>query len=459
MIAKSKVIKDRGGKSGGRAAKAVDLTSGGLRCVSATRLRSSQGDLTATQKSAEGIVGGGAPPKARTVEVASRAAFLARAMRQKNQVELNLGTGAKGEAPSAAAQESEARAAEACLESPAVAGPSMEAVVERENLRKALAQVKRNKGAAGVDRMRVEDLPAYLKERWPTIRVQLLEGTYKPQPVRRVEIPKASGGTRPLGIPTVLDRFIQQAVMQVLQADWDRTFSEASFGFRPKHSAHQAVERAQAYIASGHTVVVDIDLEKFFDRVNHDILMGLVAKRVADKRLLKLIRGFLTAGVMEGGLASPTEEGTPQGGPLSPLLSNLMLDVLDKELEKRGHRFVRYADDCNIYVRSQRAGERVMAGIEKFLAKRLKLKVNKAKSAVAKPSIRKFLGFSFTSERKPRRRIAPQGARSLQGKSPGADPAHARGKPCADRQGTVRLSARMVRLLRLLPNPVGIART
>src|SRR5262244_2438241 len=330
-------------------------------------------------------------------------------MRQKNQVELNLGTGAKGEAPNVAAQETEACAAEACLERPAVAGPSMEAVVERENLRKALAQVKRNKGAAGVDRMSVDALPAYLKEHWPTIRAQLLEGTYKPQPVRRVEIPKASGGMRPLGIPTVLDRFIQQAVMQVLQAEWDRTFSEASFGFRPGLSAHQAVERAQAYIASGHYVVVDIDLEKFFDRVNHDILMGLVAKRVADKRLLKLIRGFLTAGVMEGGLASPTEEGTPQGGPLSPLLSNLMLDVLDKELEKRGHRFVRYADDCNIYVRSQRAGERVMAGIEKLLAKRLKLKVNKAKSAVAKPSVRKFLGFSFTGGKEsPRRRIAPQ---------------------------------------------------
>jgi RNA-directed DNA polymerase len=206
---------------------------------------------------------------------------------------------------------------------------------------------------------------------------------------------------RPLGIPTVLDRLIQQAVLQVLQADWDGTFSETSFGFRPRRSAHQAVEQAQAYIASGHGFVVDIDLEKFF-------LMGLVAKRVADKRLLKLIRGFLTAGVMEGGLVSPTEEGTPQGGPLSPLLSNLMLDVLDKELEKRGHRFVRYADDCNIYVRSQKAGERVMAGIEKFLAKRLKLKVNKAKSAVVKPSVRKFLGFSFTSGREPRRRIAPQ---------------------------------------------------
>jgi RNA-directed DNA polymerase len=329
-------------------------------------------------------------------------------MRQKDQREPNLGTGAKGEAMSAAAQATEVRAAKACLEGPAVAGPSMEAVVERGNLKKALAQVKRNKGAAGIDGMSVDDLPAYLKEHWPTIRAQLLEGTYKPQPVRRVEIPKASGGMRPLGIPTVLDRFIQQAIMQVLQAEWDPTFSEASFGFRPKHSAHQAVARAQAYIASGHGVVVDIDLEKFFDRVNHDILMGLVAKQVADKRILKVIRGFLTAGVLEGGLVSPTEEGTPQGGPLSPLLSNLMLDVLDKELEKRGHRFVRYADDCNIYVRSQRAGERVMASIETFLAKRLKLKVNKAKSAVAKPSVRKFLGFSFTGGKQPRRRIAPQ---------------------------------------------------
>ena len=229
-------------------------------------------------------------------------------MRQKNQFELNLGTGAKGEAPSAAAQETEARAAKASLESPAAVGPSMEAIVERENLKKALAQVKRNKGAAGIDGMSVDDLPAYLKEHWPTIRAQLLEGTYKPQPVRRVEIPKASGGMRPLGIPTVLDRFIQQAVMQVLQADWDRTFSETSFGFRPGRSAHQAVERAQEYIASGHGFVVDIDLEKFFDRVNHDILMGLVAKRVTDKRILKLIRGFLTAGVLEG------RAGQPDGG-------------------------------------------------------------------------------------------------------------------------------------------------
>jgi RNA-directed DNA polymerase len=329
-------------------------------------------------------------------------------MRQNNQVELNLSTGGKGEAPSPAAQETEARAAKACLERPAVAGPLMEAVVERENLKKALAQVKRNKGAPGIDGMTVEALGAYLKEHWLMIRAQLLEGNYKPQPVRRVEIPKASGGMRPLGIPTVLDRFIQQAVMQVLQADWDGTFSEMSFGFRPGRSAHQAVEQAQAYIASGYAVVVDIDLEKFFDRVNHDILIGLIAKRVTDKRILKLIRGFLTAGVLEGGLVSPTEEGTPQGGPLSPLLSNLMLDVLDKELEKRGHRFVRYADDCNIYVRSERAGERVMASIEGFLTKRLKLKVNKTKSAVAKPRARKFLGFSFTSGNEPRRRIAPQ---------------------------------------------------
>ncbi|MBV9723668.1 MAG: group II intron reverse transcriptase/maturase, partial [Gammaproteobacteria bacterium] len=275
-------------------------------------------------------------------------------MQQKNQSDLSLSTGTRGEAPKTAAREAEACAARADIESRAVpVGPSMEAIVERENLRKALAQVKRNKGAPGIDGMSVETLAGYLKEQWPTIRDQLLDGTYKPQPVRRVEIPKASGGKRPLGIPTALDRFIQQAVMQVLQAEWDRTFSEASFGFRPGRSAHQAVARAQELIASGHAIVVDIDLEKFFDQVNHDILMGLIAKRVSDKRILKLIRGFLTAGVLADGLVGPTEEGTPQGGPLSPLLSNLMLDVLDKELERRGHCFVRYADDCNIYVRSQ----------------------------------------------------------------------------------------------------------
>jgi len=329
-------------------------------------------------------------------------------MRQKTELEITLQAGATGEARSVGMEGTETRTADTQVESQAAGGPLMEAIVERDNLRKALAHVKRNKGAAGIDGMSLDALAPHLKEHWPAIRAQLLEGTYKPQPVRRVEIPKASGGTRSLGIPTVLDRFIQQAVMQVLQADWDGTFSEASFGFRPRRSAHQAVERAQAYIASGHAVVVDIDLEKFFDRVNHDILMGLVAKRVTDKHLLRLIRGFLNAGVMEEGLVSPTEEGTPQGGPLSPLLSNLMLDVLDKELETRGLNFVRYADDCNIYLRSQRAGERVMAGIEKFLHKRLKLRVNKAKSAVARPVKRKFLAFSFTNRKQPRRRIAPQ---------------------------------------------------
>jgi RNA-directed DNA polymerase len=337
-------------------------------------------------------------------------------MRQKTELEITLHARATGEARSAGAEGTEARAAKTEIESRAAAGPSMEAIAERDNLRKALAQVKRNKGAAGVDGMSLGTLAPYLKEHWPTIRAQLLDGTYQPQPVRRVEIPKASGGKRPLGIPTVLDRFIQQAVLQVLQADWDRTFSEHSFGFRPKRSAHQAVKRAQELIASGRDVVVDIDLERFFDRVNHDILMGLVAKRVADKRILRLIRGFLTAGVLVDGLVSATEEGTPQGGPLSPLLSNLMLDVLDKELEKRGVNFVRYADDCNIYVRSQRAGERVMASVERFLTTHLKLKVNKAKSAVARPSKRKFLGFSFTNGEQPRRRIAPQSLTRFRGR-------------------------------------------
>lgn len=331
------------------------------------------------------------------------------AKRQNNQLELAFGTAAKGEARSAASGGTEASTARAEPERPAAGlGPSMEAIVERDNLRKALRQVQRNKGAPGVDGMTVDDLAAYLKDHWPAIRAQLLAGTYRPQLVRRVEIPKASGGTRPLGIPTVRDRFIQQAVLQVLQSDWDPTFSESSFGFRPGRSAHQAVSRAQEDIAAGHRIVVDLDLEKFFDRVNHDVLMGLVAKRVADRRLLKLIRRCLTAGVLANGLVGPTAEGTPQGGPLSPLLSNLMLDVLDQELERRGHRFVRYADDCNIYVRSWRAGERVMAGVTQFLARRLKLTVNRAKSAVARPAQRKFLGFSFTVAAQPRRRIAPQ---------------------------------------------------
>ena len=256
--------------------------------------------------------------------------------------------------------------------------------------------------------MTVEKLPDYLKQHWPKVREQLLSGTYKPQPVKRVEISKPDGGMRKLGIPTALDRLIQQMVLQVLQGSWDPTFSGHSYGFRPGRSAHQAVAQAQQYITDGYGWVVDLDLEKFFDRVNHDRLMARMAQRISDKRVLKLIRRFLQAGVMENGLVSPVDEGTPQGGPLSPLLSNIVLDELDRELERRGHRHVRYADDCNIYVRSQRAGERVMEGITRYLTTKLKLKVNQAKSAVAQPKDRKFLGFGFTGGEKPRRRIAPK---------------------------------------------------
>src|SRR5436305_6979729 len=285
----------------------------------------------------------------------------------------------------------------------------MEEVCELENSKQALQRVKANKGSPGVDGRTVEELPEYLKQHGPEIGEQLRNGTYQPQPVRRVEIPKPDGsGVRKLGIPCVLDRFVQQAVLQVLQKRWDPTFSEHSHGFRPGRSARQAVHEAQQYIAKGYRWVVDLDLEKFFDRVNHDRLLAAVAKRVADKRMLKLIRAFLEAGIMEDGLVSAVDEGTPQGGPLSPLLSNLVLDELDRELERRGHRFVRYADDCNIYVRSQRAGQRVMESVSQFIIRRLKLKVNEQKSAVAQPWERKFLGFSFTSEREPRRRMAPK---------------------------------------------------
>ena len=257
--------------------------------------------------------------------------------------------------------------------------------------------------------MTVDGITDYLKQHWPAIREQLLNGTYEPKPVRRVEIPKPDGGgVRKLGIPSVLDRFIQQAVMQVLQRRWDPTFSQYSFGFRPERSAQQAVAQAQQYIAQGYGWCVDFDLEKFFDRVNHDKLMGQIAKRVEDKRLLKLIRAFLNAGVVENGLVSPSVEGTPQGGPLSLLLSNLVLDELDRELERRGHRFVRYADDSNIYVRSERAGRRVMESVTRFISKKLKLKVNEAKSAVAQPQERKFLGFSFTAGPEVKRTIAPK---------------------------------------------------
>ncbi|NPV71838.1 MAG: group II intron reverse transcriptase/maturase [Firmicutes bacterium] len=283
----------------------------------------------------------------------------------------------------------------------------MEAVVERENMIAALKRVKGNKGAAGVDGMTVDQLMPYLRERWPRIREELLTGRYVPSPVRGVEIPKPGGrGKRKLGIPTVVDRLIQQALQQVLTPVFDPGFSESSYGFRPGRSAHQAVLRARSYVAEGRRWVVDLDLAQFFDRVNHDILMARVARKVKDKRVLRLIRRYLQAGMMEGGLVSARREGTPQGGPLSPLLSNILLDDLDKELERRGHAFCRYADDGNVYVRSEKAGERVMASLTRFLERRLRLKVNADKSAVDRPWNRKFLGYSMTFHRKPRLKVA-----------------------------------------------------
>ena len=329
--------------------------------------------------------------------------------RQKNQLELAFPAESRSEAPKATGEGTESLTAKRTTESPAMVTEGlMEEVCERENCKQALRRVKANKGSPGVEGMTVHQLPGYLKQHWSAMREQLLNGNYKPQPVKRVEIPKPDGGARKLGVPTVLDRFIQQAVMQVLQRRWDRTFSNYSYGFRPGRSAHQGVEAAQQHMAAGYRWVVDLDLEKFFDRVNHDRLMAKLAERISDKRLLKLIRAFLQAGVMEDGLVSPVDEGTPQGGPLSPLLSNIVLDELDRELERRGLRHARYADDCNIYVRSRRAGERVMASITAFITSKLKLKVNQQKSAVARPWERKFLGFSFTREAAPRRRIAPK---------------------------------------------------
>ena len=327
--------------------------------------------------------------------------------RWKIQYSLALAPGDRGEAPIAGTPGAEPPVAAPVSESPAQTEYLMEEVCERGNLERAWKRVRGNKGGPGVDGMTIEDAVDHLREHWPSIRTQLLEGRYQPQPVKRVEIPKPEGGTRKLGVPCVVDRLIQQALLQVLQPRWDPTFSEHSYGFRPGRSAHQAVAQAQSYVAEGYGVVVDLDLEKFFDRVGHDSLMARVAARVADKRVLKLIRRFLKAGVREGGLVSPVDEGTPQGGPLSPLLSNLVLDDLDKELERRGHRFCRYADDCNIYVRSHRAGERVMVSVSRFLTKKLRLKVNEAKSAVARPEARKFLGFSISNDGG-ERRIAPQ---------------------------------------------------
>jgi RNA-directed DNA polymerase len=274
----------------------------------------------------------------------------------------------------------------------ALTGNLMEEVTHRDNLNRAYRRVMANQGAPGVDGLTVDDLAGWIAEHKQELIASLLDGTYQPQPVRGVEIPKPGGGVRQLGIPTVVDRLVQQALLQVLDPEWDPTFSDSSFGFRPGRSAHQALAQASRYVAEGRVIVVDLDLEKFFDRVNHDILMSRVARRVTDKRVLKLIRRFLEAGLMRDGVCVARDEGTPQGGPLSPLLANLLLDDLDRELERRGHKFCRYADDCNIYVQSQAAGERVLASVTKFLEGRLKLRVNRDKSAAAKVEERKFLG-------------------------------------------------------------------
>ena len=284
----------------------------------------------------------------------------------------------------------------------------MEAVVEPRNMRQALKRVRANKGSAGIDGMTVEELPAYLQEHWPAIREQLLAGGYAPAPIKRVEIPKPDGGMRQLGIPTVLDRLIQQATLQVLEPLYDPSFSPFSYGFRAGRSAHQALKAAREHVTAGRGWVVDLDLEKFFDRVNHDLLMGRLARRIGDKRMLKLIRRYLQAGVMLNGVVVERSEGTPQGGPLSPLLANILLDEFDRELQRRGHAFCRYADDCNVYVRSQRAGERVMASLTRFLEKQLKLRVNREKSAVARPHERKFLGMRIVAGEQVRICLAPQ---------------------------------------------------
>jgi RNA-directed DNA polymerase len=292
----------------------------------------------------------------------------------------------------------------------------MERILSRENLLTALKRVEQNKGSHGIDGMCVKFLRRHLYDNWDSLREALRTGNYKPSPVRRVEIPKPGGGVRLLGIPTVTDRFIQQAIAQVLTPIFDPTFSESSYGFRPNRSAHNAIRKAKGYIKEGFRWVIDMDLEKFFDKVNHDKLMGILAKRIEDRILLKLIRKYLQSGVMLNGVVQSTEEGTPQGGPLSPLLSNIILDKLDKELEARGHKFVRYADDCNIYVKSLKAGERVMESITTFIEQKLKLKVNRNKSAIDRPWKRKFLGFSFTLNKEPKVRIAKESIKRFKAK-------------------------------------------
>jgi RNA-directed DNA polymerase len=292
----------------------------------------------------------------------------------------------------------------------------MNQILSRDNLIQAIKRVERNKGSHGVDDMPVQNLRSHIMKHWDSLRQQLEEGTYKPSPVRRVEIPKPDGGVRLLGIPTVVDRFIQQAIAQMLTRVFDPLFSKYSFGFRPNKQAHQAIRQAKQYMREGYRWVIDMDLEKFFDQVNHDKLMGILAKKVKDQTLLKLIYRYLQSGVMENGVSVRTERGTPQGGPLSPLLANILLDELDKELEERGHRFVRYADDFHIYVKSKKAGDRVKNSITEFIEKKLKLKVNREKSAVDRPWKRKFLGFSFTPHKIPKVRVHHKSLKKLKEK-------------------------------------------
>ncbi len=290
----------------------------------------------------------------------------------------------------------------------------MEEVLERQNLMRALKRVRKNKGSAGIDGMTVDELPDWLREHWPRVREEILAGTYQPAPVRWATIPKPDGGERELGIPTVLDRLIQQALLQVLQPRFDPTFSEHSHGFRPRRSAHGAIREARAHIQAGKKWVVDVDLEKFFDRVNHDVLMGRLAKRIEDRRLLGLVRRYLTAGILARGVVLERHEGTPQGGPLSPLLANVLLDEVDKELEKRGHAFVRYADDVRVFVASERAGQRVMRSLVKLFGK-LRLRVNESKSAVARATVRPFLSVAFWvgKGRKVGVRVAPKALQKM----------------------------------------------
>jgi RNA-directed DNA polymerase len=369
------------------------------------------------QKSADGIVGLSTGLKAGTCRTGKESGISMESADTDKQVEIPVtvsdGSGRNPQEYEAGVSRPTARTDNSCPQTM----PRMEAVVERENMIAALRRVEANKGCAGMDKMTVESLRPYLQEHWPRIKEQLLAGRYIPSPVRRVDIPKPGDkGMRQLGIPTVMDRLIQQALHQVMLPVFDCDFSQSSYGFRPGRSAHQAIVDARACVASGRRWVVDMDLEKFFDRVNHDVLMARVARKVKDKRVLGLLRRYLQAGVMAGGVVSQRIEGTPQGGPLSPLLSNILLDDLDKELERRGHAFCRYADDCNIYVRSKRAGERVLAGVTQFLAQRLKLKVNQTKSAVARPWVRKFLGYSMTFHMQPRLKVAPASVKRFKSK-------------------------------------------